>query len=101
VEPEEVAAHPGREVGLVPCLRLDVDQEERRRSLVGELRPCHDVRLPRRPRRHVGEEFLVEERDGSRVEVRRHFGKEELDELDEEGGEKLLEEAIVVHRRPV
>jgi len=48
-------------------------------------------------RRDVGEDLLVQEGDRVSVQIAGHFGQESLHELPEEGGQKFLEEAIVVH----
>ena len=66
--------------------------------LAPEARLHHQVGLVLLAPRHVGEDLLVQGHDaGLAVQGGGHVGQEQVQELQEEGGKQLFEQAVVVH----
>jgi len=94
VQTGEVAEHAQGEFGFGRRLRFDVNQKECLSTAEAHL--GDQVGLVAVAGGDVGEDLLVQEFDPVAIEVLRHLRQEQLDELEEERGEKFFEESIVV-----
>ena len=71
--------------------------EEEDLAAAAEAKLGHQVHLVAFAGGDIGEDLLVEELDAVAIHVPGQVGQEKLRGLDEERGQQLLEQAIVIH----